>query len=225
MPLKKLILALVIAGMIVLYLAGGGQKYLDIHMYQGLYEASPVATAAVFFLVFMIGTAFSLPVTAVMAISGGIVFGTLTGCAISLLSSTLGGTIALYSSRYLFHDLVSRRFAPQLDMVNKGIANEGAFFLFGLRMIPVIPFWGLNLLMGLTKMKVPVFMAATLLGMVPVMLILSYTGNELGEIESFSVREIFTPGLILAMCLMASFPILARLLVRWLRTRRNAVNE
>jgi uncharacterized membrane protein YdjX (TVP38/TMEM64 family) len=225
MPIKKLLLALFIAAMIILYLAGGGEKYLDIHMYQDLYAASPVSTAAVFFLVFMIGTAFSLPVTAVMAISGGIVFGTLTGCVISLLSSTLGGTIALYSSRYLFHDLVSRRFAPQLDMVNKGVANEGAFFLFGLRMIPVIPFWGLNLLMGLTTMKVPVFMTATLLGMVPVMLILSYTGNELGEIESFSIAEVFTPGLILAMCLLASFPILARLLVRLLRARRNAVSE
>ena len=225
MPIKKLLLALFIAAMIILYLAGGGEKYLDIHMYQDLYAASPLSTAAVFFLVFMIGTAFSLPVTAVMAISGGIVFGTLTGCVISLLSSTLGGTIALYSSRYLFHDLVSRRFAPQLDMVNKGVANEGAFFLFGLRMIPVIPFWGLNLLMGLTTMKVPVFMTATLLGMVPVMLILSYTGNELGEIESFSIAEVFTPGLILAMCLLASFPILARLLVRLLRARRNAVNE
>ena len=225
MPIKKLLLALFIAAMIILYLAGGGEKYLDIHMYQDLYAASPLSTAAVFFLVFMIGTAFSLPVTAVMAISGGIVFGTLTGCVISLLSSTLGGTIALYSSRYLFHDLVSRRFAPQLDMVNKGVANEGAFFLFGLRMIPVIPFWGLNLLMGLTAMKVPVFMTATLLGMVPVMLILSYTGNELGEIESFSIAEVFTPGLILAMCLLASFPILARLLVRLLRARRNAVNE
>jgi uncharacterized membrane protein YdjX (TVP38/TMEM64 family) len=225
MPIKKLLLALFIAAMIILYLAGGGEKYLDIHMYQDLYAASPLSTAAVFFLVFMIGTAFSLPVTAVMAISGGIVFGTLTGCVISLLSSTLGGTIALYSSRYLFHDLVSRRFAPQLDMVNKGVANEGAFFLFGLRMIPVIPFWGLNLLMGLTTMKVPVFMTATLLGMVPVMLILSYTGNELGEIESFSVAEVFTPGLILAMGLLASFPILARLLVRLLRARRKAGNE
>jgi len=225
MPIKKLLLALFIAAMIILYLAGGGEKYLDIHMYQDLYAASPVSTAAVFFLVFMIGTAFSLPVTAVMAISSGIVFGTLTGCVISLLSSTLGGTISLYSSRYLFHDLVRRRFAPQLDMVNKGVANEGAFFLFSLRMIPVIPFWGLNLLMGLTTMKVPVFMTATLLGMVPVMLILSYTGNELGEIESFSIAEVFTPGLILAMCLLASFPILARLLVRLLRARRNAVNE
>jgi len=222
MPFKKIAVGLFIATVIVLYFAGGGEKYLDIHLYQGLYQTSPVLTAAVFFLVFMAGTAFSLPVTGLLAISGGIVFGTFTGFVLSLLSSTLGGTISLYSSRYLFHDLVKRRFAPQLDMVNKGIANEGAFYLFGMRMIPIIPFWGLNLLMGLTTMKVPVFMLATLLGMVPAIMILSYTGNELGEIENLSLAEIFSPGLILALCLLASFPILARLLVRWLRTRRNA---
>lgn len=220
MPVKKLAVALFIAGIMVLYFAGGGEKYLNIHMYQDLFEASPVATAAVFFLVFMLGTSCSLPVTAVLALTGGIVFGTLTGCAISLLASTLGGTVALYSTRYLFHDLVRRRFAAQIDMVNKGLDKEGAFFLFGLRMIPVIPFWSLNLLMGLTSMRVPVFMLATLCGMVPVMLILSYTGSQLGEIESFSLAAVFTPGLVIALCLLATFPILARVLVRLLRKRR-----
>jgi len=220
MPVKKIALALFIVAMIALYFAGGGEKYLDIHMYQDLFESSPWSTAAVFFLVFMIGTSFSLPVTALLAVTGGIVFGTFTGFALSLLSSTLGATVALYSTRYLFHDLVSRRFAPQVEMVNKGIENEGAFFLFGLRMVPVFPFWALNLLMGLTSMRVPVFFLATLFGMVPVMLILSYTGNELGEIEHFSVSAIFTPGLILALCLLATFPILARLLVKLMRERR-----
>ena len=221
MPVKKLALALFIVVIIALYFAGGGEKYLNIHMYQDLFEASPVSTAAVFFLVFMVGTSCSLPVTGILAITGGIVFGTLTGCVLSLLASTLGGTVALYSTRYLFHDLVRRRFAPQVDMVNKGIENEGAFFLFGLRMIPVIPFWSLNLLMGLTSMRVPVFMLATLFGMVPVMLILSYTGNELGEIAGFSLAAVLTPGLVLALCLLATFPLLARVLVKLLRKRRN----
>jgi uncharacterized membrane protein YdjX (TVP38/TMEM64 family) len=220
MPVKKLALALFIAGIMVLYFAGGGEKYLNIHIYQDLFETSPVATAVVFFLVFMIGTSCSLPVTAALALTGGIVFGTLTGCAISLLASTLGGTVALYSTRYLFHDLVRRRFATQIDMVNNGLEKEGAFFLFGLRMIPVIPFWSLNLLMGLTSMRVPVFMLATLCGMVPVMLILSYTGSQLGEIESFSLAAVFTPGLVTALCLLATFPILTRVLVKLLRERR-----
>ncbi len=220
MPVKKIAVAIVIAGMIVLYFAGGGEKYLDIHMYQDLFEASPVSTATVFFLVFLVGTACSLPVTGVLAVTGGIVFGTLNGFILSLLSSTLGGTVALYSTRFLFHDLVRRRFAPQIDMVNKGLKNEGAFYLFGLRMIPVIPFWSLNLLMGLTSMSVPVFMLATLFGMVPVMLILSYTGSQLGEIEQFSLSAVFTPGLILALSLMAMFPLLARALVKLLRKYR-----
>jgi uncharacterized membrane protein YdjX (TVP38/TMEM64 family) len=221
MPVKKLALALCIVTMIALYFAGGGAKYLDIHMYQGLFETSPAATAAIFFLAFMTGTACSLPVTGVLAITGGVVFGTVTGFALSLLSSTLGGTLALYSTRYLFHDLVRRRFAAQLDVVNRGLEKEGAFFLFGLRMIPVIPFWSLNLLMGLTAMSVPVFMLATLLGMVPVMLILSYTGSQLGQLDDFSLSAVFSPGLVLALCLLATFPLLARLLVRLLHNYRS----
>ena len=217
MPVKKIALAILIIGVIALYFIGGGEKYLDIRVYQDLFETSPVATATVFFLVFMIGTACSLPVTGVLAVTGGVVFGTATGSALSLLASTLGGTLALYSTRLLFHDLVRRRFAVQLDVVNRGIEKEGAFFLFGLRMIPVIPFWSLNLMMGLTAMPVPLFMLATLSGMVPVMLILSYTGSQLGQVDGFSLSAVFTPGLILALSLLATFPLLARFMVKLLR--------
>jgi len=218
MPLKKLALAAFIATIIVLYFVGGGDKYFSIDLYQDLFERSPISTAIVFFTVFFVGTACSLPVTAVFALAGGIVFGTLTGFALSLFATTLGGTVALYSTRFLFYDIIQRKFAGQVDMVNKGIEKEGAFYVFGLRMIPVIPFWGLNLLMGLTSMRVPVFMLATFCGMIPVLLILSYTGNELGNIESFSLAEVFSPGLILALCLMASFPLLAKALVKLIRS-------
>ena len=217
MPIKKIALALVIATIIILYFVGGGEKYLNIRLYQGLFESSPASTAIIFFAVFFIGTSCSLPVTGVLALASGIVFGTVTGFLLSLAATTLGGTVALYSTRYLFYDLVSRKFPGQVEMVNKGIDKEGAFYLFGLRMIPVIPFWLLNWLMGLTSMSVPVFMLATLCGMVPVLLIFAYTGNELGNIESFSLSAVFTPGLILALCLMASFPLLARLLLKLVR--------
>lgn len=221
MPIKKIALAAAIATFFVLYLLGGGEKYLSIDLYQGLFETSPFATAAVFFTVFFIGTGCSLPVTGVMALASGIVFGTVTGFLISLLATTLGGTVALYSTRYLFYDFVKRRFTSQVEVVNKGIEKEGAFYLFGLRMIPVIPFALLNLLMGLTTMSGPVFMLATFFGMIPVLLIFAYTGNELGSIESFSVADVLTPGLILALCLLASFPLLAKALVGVLRRRIN----
>ncbi|MDX2416622.1 MAG: VTT domain-containing protein [Xanthomonadales bacterium] len=223
MSVKKLALALFIATIIVLYFAGGGQKYFSIDLYQDLFERSPISTAAIFFTVFFVGTSCSLPITAVLTLASGIVFGTLTGFALSLAATTLGGTVALYSTRFLFYDLVERRFTGQIEMVNKGIEKEGAFYLFGLRMIPVIPFWLLNLVMGLTSMRVPTFMLATFCGMMPVLLIVTYTGNELGDIESFSFAEVFTPDLIVALCLLASFPLMARLLLklvqRYLKSR------
>jgi uncharacterized membrane protein YdjX (TVP38/TMEM64 family) len=223
MPLKKLALVLFITTIAVLYFAGGGEKYMSIQLYQDLYARSPLTTLGVFFAVFLVATACSLPVTGGLSLASGIVFGATTGFIVSLLASTLGGTVALLSTRYLLRDLIKRRFAGQVEVVNKGIESEGAFFLFGLRMIPVIPFGLLNLLVGLTSMRVPLFMLATLTGMVPVILILAYAGSELGNIDSFSVSAIFTPGLILALTLLAAFPFLARYLVTM--TRRYSRKE
>lgn len=217
MPYKKFALAAVIATIIILYFVGGGQKYLDIRLYQDLYASSPFTTAAIFFAVFFIGTACSLPVTGVLALISGVVFGTLTGFCLSSFATTLGGTVALYSTRFLFYELIERRFSAQVEMVNKGVKKEGALYLFGLRMVPVIPFWTLNLLMGLTSMPVSVFMLATFLGMMPVLMIFAYTGNQLGNIESFSLSSVLTPGLILALCLLATFPFLARLILKIVR--------
>jgi uncharacterized membrane protein YdjX (TVP38/TMEM64 family) len=219
-PVKKLALAAFLATMLLLYFVGGGEKYLSIDLYQDLFETSPLATAAVFFTVFLIGASCSLPVAGIMSVASGVVFGTLIGFLISSTATCLGGTVALYATRFLFRDLVKRRFSGQIEMVNKGIDKEGAFYLFGLRMIPVIPFWLLNLVMGLTSMKVPVFMLATLFGMVPILLILVYAGNELGEIESFSMAAILTPDLIIALVLLASFPFLAKAIVGLMRRYR-----
>lgn len=217
MPYKKIALAAVIGAIIILYFVGGGEKYLDIRLYQDLFASSPFITAAIFFAVFFIGTACSLPVTGVLALISGVVFGTLTGFLLSSFATTLGGTVALYSTRFLFYELIERRFSVQVDMVNKGVEKEGALYLFGLRMVPVIPFWTLNLLMGLTTMPAPVFMLATFLGMMPVLMIFAYTGNQLGSIENLSLASVLTPGLILALCLLASFPLLARLVLKIVR--------
>lgn len=221
MPVKKLALAAFLVTMLLLYFVGGGEKYLSIDLYQNLFETSPLATAVVFFIVFLVGTSCSLPIAGVMTVASGVVFGTLIGFFISSVATCLGGTVALYATRFLFRDLVKRRFSGQIEMVNKGVDKEGAFYLFGLRMIPVIPFWLLNLVMALTSMKVPVFMLATLFGMMPILLILVYTGNELGEIEHFSMSAILSPDLIIALVLLASFPFLAKAFIGFIRQYRN----
>jgi uncharacterized membrane protein YdjX (TVP38/TMEM64 family) len=225
MPVKKLALAVLLATVIILYFAGGGDQFLSIRLYQDLFEQSPVRTAAAFFLIYFVGTSCSLPVSGALSVASGIVFGLATGFLISLVASTLGGTIALFSTRFLFHDLIKRRFSVHLDVINKGIEKEGAFYLFGLRMVPVIPFWLLNLLVGMTSMRAPVFFAATLCGMVPITMILVYTGSQLGDIETFSLAAIFTPGLILSLCLLAAFPFLARAIVRFTRRFANSNAE
>jgi len=217
LSLKKLALAALIATVLILYFIGGGEKSLSIRLYQDLYVQSPLATLAVYFVVFFICTSCSLPATGALAVTSGIIFGSVSGFFISLFATTLGGTLSFYSSRYLFRDLISRRFAGQVELVNKGIENEGGLYLFGLRMVPVIPFWLLNLLIGLTSMRVSVFMLSTLFGMIPVLLILTYAGSQLGSIESFSLAAIFTPGLILALSLLAVFPFLAKALVGLVR--------
>jgi len=213
MPVKKLALAALIATVVILYLAGGGDRYLSIRLYQDLFAQSPVATAIVFFTIYLLGTACSLPVSGALSVASGIIFGYFTGFFISLAACTLGGTLALLSVRFLFHDFIERRFSNHLGVINKGLEKEGAFYVFSLRMVPVIPFWLLNLLVGLTAMRVPVFLVATLCGMIPLTLILAYTGDQLGEIESFTLAAIFSPGLILALCLLATFPFLAKAVV------------
>jgi uncharacterized membrane protein YdjX (TVP38/TMEM64 family) len=125
------------------------------------------------------------------------------------------------STRYIFHDFIKQRFPAQVEMVNKGIEKEGAFYIFGLRMIPIIPFWTLNLLVGLTSMRVHLFTLATMLGMIPVLLILTYTGSQLGEIETFSLGAVFTPGVILSLTLLASFPFIAKALLGMTRRLTN----
>ncbi len=225
MPLKKLALAALIAGVVIAYFTAGGERLLNVGLYQSFFEQSPLQTAAVFFLVFFAGTSFSLPITGVLSVVSGIIFGPVIGFLISLFACTLGGTVALFSTRFLFHDLVKRRFSVHINMINRGIEKEGAFYVFGLRMVPVIPFALLNLLVGLTSMRAPIFFISTLAGMIPILMVLTYTGSQIGNIESFSFSAILTPGLILSLCLLAAFPFLARAIVRLTRRIANSNTE
>lgn len=207
---KQLALLLTIILVIGTYIVMGGEQVLDAQSYQRLYQQSPVNTAIVFFLVFLFATAFSLPACGVLSVASGIVFGHWIGTPLALLACSMGGTLAFLSSRYLLHDLIQQRFAVQFKVVNRGIEKEGAFYVFSLRMIPVIPFWLLNLLMGLTGMSPLRFGLATFAGMVPITVILVHFGAQLGAVESFSFGAIFTPGLIFSLALLATMPFIAR---------------
>lgn len=220
MKRRKIALLVAIVVIVGVYFSAGGEELLDPKAYQALYRQSPVATTLVFFLAYLAGTAFSLPVTGVLSVVAGIIFGHLVGIPMALFACTIGGTLAYLSSRYILHDVIQRRFATHLIGINSGVEKDGPFYLFGLRMIPVIPFWLLNLLMGLTRMKTAQFFIATLTGMVPITLVLVHFGTELGAIESFSLRAMFTPGLLFALALLGAMPFIAKGIVGLVKNRK-----
>src|SRR5690554_2332422 len=183
MNAKKLLIAALILTAISLYLLGGGEKFLNIDFYQHLFQHSPWMTTAVYFVLFVLSTSFSLPVTAILMVGSGIIFGLTTGAIISIFAMTLGGTASCLSGRFLFRDIVERRLSGYIGIINRGLESEGGFYLFSLRIIPLLPFWLVNLSMGVTSVTVSVFMLATFFGMLTATLIFVYAGSQLGNIK------------------------------------------
>jgi uncharacterized membrane protein YdjX (TVP38/TMEM64 family) len=217
---KKWIPLIAIAVVAGLYLLGDGERLLDPRLYQVRFNEQPTSTALFFFIVFVISTALSLPVTAALTVASGMIFGPVLGAPMALLAATLGGSCGFLISRYALHELVQQRFAVQLKVINRGVVQDGVFYLLSMRMIPVIPFWLLNLLMGLTPMRISSFLIATLLGMLPITLVLTHLGSQLGAIQSFTMKEILTPGLMLSLSALALLPLMMRWLLSVFKRRR-----
>ena len=182
------------------------------------FEANPVATAAVFFAIYVAVTGLSLPGAALMTLVAGAIFGLLWGTVIVSFASTIGATLAFLASRFLFRDAVQSRFGERLRAVNRGIEKEGAFYLFTLRLVPAFPFFVINLVMGLTPLPTRTFYWVSQLGMLPGTLVYVNAGTQLAQLES--VSGILSPDLLLSFALLGVFPLLAKRVVDWLKARR-----
>lgn len=181
-------------------------------------HAHPWQSALAYFAIYVAVTGLSLPGAAVLTLAGGAVFGLLWGTVLVSFASSLGATLAFLAARFLFRDAVQRRFAERLRVVNRGIERDGPFYLFTLRLVPLFPFFVINLLLGLTPMRTGVFYVVSQLGMLPGTLVYVNAGRELGEIESLA--GLLSPGLIAAFVLLGLFPLVAKKLVDWARARR-----
>jgi len=185
---------------------------------QRAYAEHPVLMVGGYFLAYVLMAAFSLPGATVMGLAGGAVFGfTVTTVAVSF-ASTLGATLAFLMSRYMLRDLVQRRFGDRLAAVNEGMAREGAWYLFTLRLIPVFPFFVINLLMGLTPISVRTFYWVSQLGMLGGTMVYVNAGRELGSLTSLS--GILSPSMLLAFALLGVFPLVTKKAVAWARARK-----
>ena len=217
---KKIALLLILAVLLWAYFALDGERYLSLDFFRDLYLQQPLLTAAVYFIVYVITAALSIPGAALLTIVGGMLFGLWTGTLLVSFASSVGATLAFLVSRFLLRDWVQHKFSLHLGAINKGIEKQGGYYLFSLRLIPLFPFWMINLVMGLTPIKTVTFYWVSQLGMLAGTLVYVNAGASLSNIEELSPSGILTPAVILSFLLLALFPFLARGLMARLELRK-----
>jgi uncharacterized membrane protein YdjX (TVP38/TMEM64 family) len=211
---KKLILGLILLATIIFLGVNFGQ-YLTLENAKAQQEAlntfiseNFVFAAATYFFAYIAITAFSIPGAAVVTLLGAALFGFWTSLLLVSFASTIGATIAFLSSRYLLREWVQSKFGNKLGAINQGVEKDGAFYLFSLRLIPVFPFFLINLLMGLTPMTIARFYSTSQIGMLPGTAVYLNAGTQLATIDSLS--GIVSPTVLASFALLGLFPIIAK---------------
>lgn len=182
------------------------------------YHSHTVFTIVIFFIIYVITTALSIPGAAVLTLFAGALFGLLTGTIIVSFASTLGATLAFLTSRFLLRDYVQSKFRDKLEIINKGIQKEGEYYLFTLRLIPVFPFFLINLAMGLTPIALFKYYFVSQLGMLPGTIVYVFAGTQLAQIDS--LQGILSPGLLMAFTLLGLFPLVTKKAVSIINANR-----
>jgi pyruvate/2-oxoglutarate dehydrogenase complex dihydrolipoamide dehydrogenase (E3) component/uncharacterized membrane protein YdjX (TVP38/TMEM64 family) len=180
--------------------------------------SQPLLAAAAFFSVYVLVAAASIPGAAVMTLAAGAIFGVLKGTVLVSFASSIGATLAFLVARFLLRDSLRRRYPERLRGIDEGIARDGPFYLLTLRLVPIFPFFVVNLLAGLTALRVRTFYAVSQLGMLPATLAYVYAGTQLSRIES--IGDVLSPGLLGALVILGLLPLVTRQLSRLLQARR-----
>ncbi len=199
------------------YLKESKEAFADI------YHRDPVMVIGIYMAIYITVTALSLPGAAVMTLAGGFLFGFVAGTITISFASTIGATLACFVARFLLGNWVQERFGDRLKTVNEGIEREGSFYLFTMRLIPAIPFFAINLVMGLTRMPLWKFYLVSQIGMLPGTMVYVNAGKQIADIESLS--GILSPGLILSFVLLGIFPLLVKKIIQFVRKRMNKAPE
>lgn len=223
--MKKILIILALAALIIAYFVFDLGQYLTLEGIRGVvddaratYEANPGMVLAIFFLAYVAVTAASLPGAAIMTLAAGALFGLVTGTILVSFASTLGATLAFLSSRYVLRDWVEAKFGDRLKAINSGLERDGAFYLFTMRMIPLIPFFAVNLVMGLTRIRTWTFAWVSQIGMLLGTAVYVNAGTQLAQIESTS--GLLSPALIGSFVLLAIVPWIAKGIVGVIKRRR-----
>ncbi len=215
---KKIIIVVVLIALVAAFKIFNLGEYFTIEYikesqesFQALYSEHTVLVIAGYMVVYILVTSLSLPGAAVMTLAGGGLFGLLVGTIVVSFASTIGATIACLVARFLMRDWIQGKFGDRLKMVNEGIEREGAFYLFTMRLIPAIPFWLINLVMGLTKIPLRTFYWVSQVGMLAGTIVFVNAGKELAKIDSLT--GILSPSLIISFVILGLFPLIVKKLM------------
>jgi uncharacterized membrane protein YdjX (TVP38/TMEM64 family) len=219
---SRLVLLIVMISAIAGFFYFGGQQFLSLAALKtqlthivDFYHAHPTQALANYALLYIAVTALSLPGATILTLAGGAIFGLFWGTVIVSFASTIGASLAFLSARFLFRDTVQTKFAEQLKTINEGIERDGEYYLFTLRLVPLFPFFVINLLMGLTTLKIRTFYGISQLGMLAGTLVYVNAGTQLGKLESLS--GILSPILVASFVLLGLFPLLAKQIIEIFR--------
>jgi pyruvate/2-oxoglutarate dehydrogenase complex dihydrolipoamide dehydrogenase (E3) component/uncharacterized membrane protein YdjX (TVP38/TMEM64 family) len=222
---KKLLILAALAALIAAYFIFDLGQYLTIDGIkgvvadvQGFYDDNQLLVLGVFFAIYVGVTAASLPGAAIMTLAAGALFGLVLGTVLVSFASTMGATLAFLSSRFVLRDTIEARFGDRLKTINAGLERDGAFYLFTLRMIPAIPFFVINLVMGLTRIKAWTFVWVSQIGMLLGTIVFVNAGTQLAQIES--TAGLLSPALIGSFVLLAIVPWIAKGVVGFIQARK-----
>lgn len=223
--MKKATLVLVLLGAIIAYFVFDLGAILSLENFKASQadivaakDANPALYISGFFILYVAVTGLSIPGAAIMSLIAGALFGVLMGTIIVSFASTMGATLAFLSARFVLRDWVQGKFGERLRAIDEGLEKDGAFYLFTLRLIPVFPFFVINLLMGLTRIKTRTFFWVSQLGMLPATIVFVNAGTQISYIESTS--GLLSPTLIASFVALALFPWAAKGIVALVQRSR-----
>ncbi len=223
--IKQILIFFVILGIFFTAKALGVSDYLNFETLKTQKEAllsyytdHQILFLTVYFLVYVISVAVSIPGAVIFTLGAGAIFGVVLGTVLVSFASTLGATLSFLFSRYLFRDSVQEKFSSSMDSINKGLEKDGTFYLLSLRLIPAFPFFLINLLMGLSKISAFRFFWVSQIGMLPGTLVYVNAGTQLATLNS--TKDILSPTLLLSFVALGILPLIAKFMVKQIQLNK-----
>lgn len=223
---SKLILIIAIVALVAIFFHFDLAQYLSLEylkkqegQFQEFYRENTITTLLAFFGLYVAVTGLSLPGAAILTLAGGALFGVTTGTLVVSFASTIGATCAFTVARFMLRDWVQARFGDKLRDFNSGVEREGAFYLFSLRLVPIFPFFMINLAMGLTPISTIRFYLVSQIGMLPGTLVYVNAGTQLAKLKS--LKDIASPAILVSFAALGLFPIVAKKALEFFLARKS----